>query len=103
MAEQTIELIPGIDTKIVLDELYYTVKGAMKKLILSSQTTYNRLILQKSTESACFLCFRIVALCLNRFSIFRLGFDCVRNLVYKKVHTIKIKLPCGNFVSFNAT
>jgi hypothetical protein len=30
MAEQTIELIPGIDTKIVLDELYYTVKGAMK-------------------------------------------------------------------------
>ena len=32
MAEQTIELIPGIDTKIVLDELYYTIKGAMKKL-----------------------------------------------------------------------
>ena len=26
------KLIPGIDTKIVLDELYYTVKGAMKKL-----------------------------------------------------------------------
>ena len=31
-AEQTIELIPGTDTKIVLDELYYTIKGAMKKL-----------------------------------------------------------------------
>jgi hypothetical protein len=43
------KLIPGIDTKIVLDELYYTVKGAMKKLILSSQITYNRLISQKST------------------------------------------------------
>lgn len=47
MAEETIELIPGIDTKIVLGELYYTVKGAMKKLILSSQTTYNSLISQK--------------------------------------------------------
>jgi len=29
---KTDELIPGIDTKIVLDELYYTIKGAMKKL-----------------------------------------------------------------------
>ena len=26
------ELIPGKDTKIVLDELYYTITGAMKKL-----------------------------------------------------------------------
>ena len=103
MAEQTIELIPGIDTKIVLDELYYTVKGAMKKLILSSQTTYNRLILQKSTESACFQGFAVVAFGLNRFSIFRLGFYCVRNLVHKKVHTIKIKPPCGSLVYFNAT
>ncbi len=83
------KLIPGIDTKIVLDELYYTVKGAMKKLILSSQTTYNRLISQKSTESVCFLGSRVVAFCLNRFSIFHLGFDYARNLVHKKVHTIK--------------
>ncbi|MBR2863719.1 MAG: hypothetical protein IKB97_09280 [Bacteroidaceae bacterium] len=28
----TTEIIPGKDTRIVLDELYYTVTGAMKKL-----------------------------------------------------------------------
>lgn len=38
MAEETIELIPGIDTKIVLDELYYTIKGAMKKLRFGRNT-----------------------------------------------------------------
>ncbi len=27
-----VEIIPGKDTRIVLDELYYTVSGAMKKL-----------------------------------------------------------------------
>lgn len=33
MIKETIkELIPGKDTKIVLDELYYTITGAMKKL-----------------------------------------------------------------------
>lgn len=26
------EIIPGIDSKIILDELYYTISGAMKKL-----------------------------------------------------------------------
>ena len=97
------KLIPGTDTKIVLDELYYTVKGAMKKLILSSQATYNRLISQKSTESVCFLGSRVVEFGLNRFSIFRLCFGCARNLVHKKVHTIKRKPPCGSLVSFNAT
>ena len=97
------KLIPGTDTKIVLDELYYTVKGAMKKLILSSQATYNRLISQKSTESVCFLGYRVVAFGLNRFSIFRLCFDSARNLVHKKVHTIKRKHPFWSLVSFNAT
>ena len=29
---ETTEIIPGKDTRIVLDELYYTVTGAMKKL-----------------------------------------------------------------------
>lgn len=30
--ERNTEIIPGKDTKIVMDELYYTISGAMKKL-----------------------------------------------------------------------
>lgn len=32
MSEQTTEIIPGKDTKTIMDELYYTISGAMKML-----------------------------------------------------------------------
>lgn len=32
MKERDTEIIPGKDTKVVMDELYYTISGAMKKL-----------------------------------------------------------------------
>lgn len=30
--QRNLEIIPGEDTRIIIDELYYTISGAMKKL-----------------------------------------------------------------------